>query len=56
MTLIFECSNPFQRKRWVFQSGVMLRFGWAWFAFAYSRFRYDELVQFQWTPLEKDSR
>jgi hypothetical protein len=45
MTLIAECNRPFQWRPWIYRSETMVRFGYAWFAIAYSRLRLDELMK-----------
>ncbi len=45
MTVIFECDGRFQWKPWIYRSSSMTRFGWGWFALAFSRHPLDELMK-----------
>lgn len=51
MTLFIEVSNPFQWKPWRFQSRLMYRFGWGWFAIAWLRVSF-----FEYATAEKEWR
>lgn len=41
MTIIFEVAGPFQRRPFYFASELMFRVGWAWFAVAVLRVRFE---------------
>ena len=44
MTIIFEVSNPFQKRPGKFKSRLMYRYWWLWFAVAFLRVPFEEFV------------
>lgn len=45
MLILFEISNPFQRKPGKFKSSFGWRFWWLWFAIAIYNVREDQLIE-----------
>jgi len=48
MTLLFEVSKPFQIQPFIYNSPVMFRMGWLWFAIGIIKIPFRQLCESSW--------